>query len=64
VRPEGLGNRNEYQKIFLESKVWPVPKADNFTTRLSRNCGILDISQPSKPPWPLRWKALLLLMIL
>jgi hypothetical protein len=24
-------NRNEYQQIFLEGKVWPMHKADNLT---------------------------------
>jgi hypothetical protein len=39
--------------MFLGSKVRPVRRADNLTAiceRLFRQCGILDISQPYRPP--------------
>jgi hypothetical protein len=39
--------------MFLGSKVRPVRKADNLATsvsRMSRQCGILNISQPYRPP--------------
>jgi hypothetical protein len=58
-------NRNGYQKQKkknLESRVWPVCKADNLTTsvsQLSRQCGIFNISQPYRPSWPVIGKALL-----
>jgi hypothetical protein len=48
-------NRNEYQKIFLESKARPVRKADNSpasVSRLSRQNEILDVSQPHRTPRP------------
>jgi hypothetical protein len=32
--------------MFLGSKVRPVRGADNLMSRLSRQCGILNISQP------------------
>jgi hypothetical protein len=42
--------------MFLSSKVWPVRVADNLTaimSRMSRQCGIHNISQPYRPPRPL-----------
>jgi hypothetical protein len=51
-------NRNEYQKRVgkkLGSKARPARKADNSpssASRLSIQCGILNISQSYKPPVP------------
>jgi hypothetical protein len=48
-------NSNEYQKIFLGVKrsrrirlITSLPSV----RQLSRQCGILDISQPYRHPWP------------
>jgi hypothetical protein len=55
-------NRNEYQKILLGVKrgrrVRPtaLPPA---ASRLSRKYGILDASQPYRPPWPVMGIAVL-----
>jgi hypothetical protein len=42
--------------MFLGSKVRLVRRADKLTaiyeSRLSRQCGILNISQPYRPPLP------------
>jgi hypothetical protein len=41
--------------MFLRSKVRPVRKADNFVpsvSRLSKQCGIRNISQTYRPPRP------------
>jgi hypothetical protein len=41
--------------MFLVSKERPVRRADNLTrsvSRLPRQCGILNISQPYRPPLP------------
>jgi hypothetical protein len=38
--------------MFLGSKVRLVRRADNLMSRLSRQCGILNISQPYRPPRP------------
>jgi hypothetical protein len=55
---------NRSRKImFLESKARPVRRADNLTAifeRITRQCGILNISQPYRPPWPVTRIALLL----
>jgi hypothetical protein len=39
--------------------VRPVRGADNLMSRLSRQCGILNISQPYRPPRPIMRIALL-----
>jgi hypothetical protein len=41
--------------MFLGSKVLSVHRADNLApsvSRLFKRCGILNISEPYRPPWP------------
>jgi hypothetical protein len=49
--------------MFLWSKVLPVRRADNLImpslSRLSKQCGIFNISQPYRPPRPVTGIALL-----
>jgi hypothetical protein len=48
--------------MFLGSRARPVRWADNLpppVSRLSRQYGILNISQPYRPPWPVTRLALL-----
>jgi hypothetical protein len=53
--------------MFLGSRARPVRKADKYTAickpigRLSRQCGILSITQPYRPPGPVTGIALLYL---
>jgi hypothetical protein len=57
-----LINRSEYQKIFLGSRARPARKAATLppsVSRLYRQCGILSISQPYRPPRPVTGTALL-----
>jgi hypothetical protein len=53
LRVLSASNRNEYQ-IISGSKAWAACKTGTLTTicePLSRKCGILDGSQPCRPPW-------------
>jgi hypothetical protein len=57
-----MGTRSRKLIMFLESKVRPVRRADNFATnceQMFRQCGILNISQPYRPPRPVTGIALL-----
>jgi hypothetical protein len=52
--------------MFLESEVRPVRRADKLplsVSRLSRQCGILNIAQPHRPPLPVTGIALLFLTL-
>jgi hypothetical protein len=51
--------------MFLGSRVQPVRGADNLTAicePISRRCGILNISQPHRPPRPVTGIALLYIL--
>jgi hypothetical protein len=52
-----MSTRNIKIIMFLGSEVWRVHRADNLD--LSGQCGILNISQPYKPPRPVMGIALL-----
>jgi hypothetical protein len=48
-----MSTRNIKIIMFLESNVRPVRRADNLTANcepMSRQCGILNISQSYRPP--------------
>jgi hypothetical protein len=49
-----MNTRNIKIIVFLGSKVLRLPRADNLVSRLSRQCGILNISQPYRPPRPVK----------
>jgi hypothetical protein len=60
-----VSNRNEYLKQ-KEKNFWGVESGRHVrltsspsVSRLSRQCGILNISQPYRPPWPIMGIALL-----
>jgi hypothetical protein len=54
-----MSTGNIKKKMFLGSKVRPVRAADNLVSRLCRQCGILNIWQPYRPPRPVKGIALI-----
>jgi hypothetical protein len=47
-------SRDRNTKMFLPTRAWPVHEADDLVSRLSKQCGIFNISQPYRPPLPVK----------